>query len=35
VGTAEQGAAIAIKLAILPDDGPAGQLFDDGRPVLW
>lgn len=32
--TAEQGAAIAIQLATLPDDdGPTGQLFDDSRVV--
>lgn len=33
--TAEQGAAIAIRLATLPDDGPTGQLFDDSRVVPW
>jgi NAD(P)-dependent dehydrogenase (short-subunit alcohol dehydrogenase family) len=33
--TPEQGAAIAIKLATLPDDGPAGQLFDDDGVVPW
>ncbi|MFB9904398.1 SDR family NAD(P)-dependent oxidoreductase [Allokutzneria oryzae] len=33
--TPEQGAAIAIKLATLPDDGPTGQLFDDDGIVPW
>ncbi|MTD55431.1 SDR family NAD(P)-dependent oxidoreductase [Amycolatopsis sp. RM579] len=33
--TPQQGAAIAIKLATLPDDGPTGQLFDDEGVVPW
>ncbi|GLX08890.1 SDR family oxidoreductase [Microbispora sp. NBRC 16548] len=35
VRTPEQGAAIAIRLATLPDDGPTGQFFDDAGPVPW
>lgn len=35
VRTPEQGAAIAIKLATLPDDGPTGGLFDDAGPIPW
>ncbi|WP_406064791.1 SDR family oxidoreductase [Streptomyces sp. NBC_01077] len=35
VRTPEQGAAIAIKLATLPDDGPTGQFFDDAGVVPW
>ncbi|MFI6861069.1 SDR family NAD(P)-dependent oxidoreductase [Streptomyces sp. NPDC050421] len=31
----EQGAAIAIRLAALPDDGPTGQQFDDNGVVPW
>ena len=33
--TPEQGAAIAIHLATLPDGGPTGQLFDDNGVVPW
>jgi NAD(P)-dependent dehydrogenase (short-subunit alcohol dehydrogenase family) len=33
--TPEQGAAIAIRLATLPDDGPTGGLFDDPGIVPW
>ncbi|MGW2719960.1 SDR family oxidoreductase [Streptomyces sp. NPDC001492] len=33
--TPEQGAAIAIRLATLSDDGPTGQLFDDSGVVPW
>ncbi|NUT98469.1 MAG: SDR family oxidoreductase [Saccharothrix sp.] len=33
--TPEQGAAIAIRLATLPDDGPTGGFFDDGGTVPW
>jgi NAD(P)-dependent dehydrogenase (short-subunit alcohol dehydrogenase family) len=33
--TPEQGAAIAIRLATLPDDGPTGQFFNDDGPVAW
>ncbi|MBB5998369.1 NAD(P)-dependent dehydrogenase (short-subunit alcohol dehydrogenase family) [Streptomonospora salina] len=33
--TAEQGAAIAIRLATLPDDGPRGGFFDDEGAVPW
>ncbi|MCW2915358.1 MAG: rhlG4 [Actinomycetia bacterium] len=35
VRTPEQGAAIAIKLATLPDDGPTGQFFQDAGVVPW
>ncbi|MEU2683375.1 SDR family oxidoreductase [Streptomyces hygroscopicus] len=33
--TPEQGAAIAVRLAALPDNGPTGQMFDDGGVVPW
>ena len=33
--TPEQGAAIAIRLATLPDDGPTGGFFDDNGTVPW
>jgi NAD(P)-dependent dehydrogenase (short-subunit alcohol dehydrogenase family) len=33
--TPEQGAAIAIRLATLPDDGPTGAFFDDDGVVPW
>ena len=33
--TAEQGAAIAIRLATLDDGGPTGGFFDDDGPVPW
>ena len=33
--TPEQGAAVAVRLATLPDDGPSGQFFSDGGPVPW
>jgi NAD(P)-dependent dehydrogenase (short-subunit alcohol dehydrogenase family) len=33
--TPEQGAAITIRLATLPDNGPTGQLFDDNGVVPW
>lgn len=33
--TPEQGAAIAIKLASLPDGGPSGQFFDDAGVIAW
>ena len=35
VRTPEQGAAIAIRLATLPDDGPTGGFFDDAGPIPW
>jgi NAD(P)-dependent dehydrogenase (short-subunit alcohol dehydrogenase family) len=35
VRTPEQGAAIAIRLASLPDDGPTGAFFDDAGSVPW
>ncbi|MEU5865510.1 SDR family oxidoreductase [Nonomuraea sp. NPDC047529] len=35
VRTPQQGAAIAIRLATLPDDGPTGQFFDDAGTVPW
>jgi NAD(P)-dependent dehydrogenase (short-subunit alcohol dehydrogenase family) len=33
--TPEQGAAVAIRLATLPDDGPRGGFFDDEGVVAW
>ncbi|MGX6446891.1 SDR family oxidoreductase [Patulibacter sp. S7RM1-6] len=33
--TPEQGAAIALRLATLPDDGPRGGFFDDDGVVAW
>ena len=33
--TPEQGAAVAIRLATLPDDGPSGQQFDADGAVPW
>jgi NAD(P)-dependent dehydrogenase (short-subunit alcohol dehydrogenase family) len=33
--TPDQGAAIAIRLATLPDDGPRGGFFDDEGAVPW
>jgi NAD(P)-dependent dehydrogenase (short-subunit alcohol dehydrogenase family) len=35
VRTPEQGAAIAIQLATLPDGGPTGGFFEDDGPVPW
>jgi NAD(P)-dependent dehydrogenase (short-subunit alcohol dehydrogenase family) len=35
VRTPEQGAAIAIRLATLPDDGPSGGFFEDAGVVPW
>ncbi|QES04427.1 SDR family NAD(P)-dependent oxidoreductase [Streptomyces venezuelae] len=35
VRTPRQGAAIAIHLATVPDDGPTGGFFDDGGTVPW
>jgi NAD(P)-dependent dehydrogenase (short-subunit alcohol dehydrogenase family) len=35
VRTPEQGAAIAIRLATLPDSGPTGSFFDDAGEVPW
>ncbi|MGV9408765.1 SDR family oxidoreductase [Nocardia sp. NPDC003693] len=35
VRTPEQGAAIAIRLATLPGDGPSGGFFDDAGTVPW
>ncbi|GAA1538299.1 SDR family oxidoreductase [Actinomadura kijaniata] len=35
VRTPEQGAAIGIRLATLPDDGPTGGFFEDAGPVPW
>lgn len=35
VRTPTEGAAIAIKLATLPDDGPSGGFFEDAGPVPW
>jgi NAD(P)-dependent dehydrogenase (short-subunit alcohol dehydrogenase family) len=33
--TPEQGAAIAIRLATLPDDGPSGGYFQDAGAIPW
>jgi NAD(P)-dependent dehydrogenase (short-subunit alcohol dehydrogenase family) len=33
--TPEQGAAVAIQLATLPDDGPTGGFFEDAGVVPW
>ena len=33
--TPEQGAAIGVRLATLPDDGPTGGFFDDAGVVAW
>uniref|UniRef100_UPI000A3D2A37 SDR family NAD(P)-dependent oxidoreductase n=1 Tax=Streptomyces recifensis TaxID=67355 RepID=UPI000A3D2A37 len=33
--TPEQGAATAIRLATLPDDGPSGSFFEDAGVVPW
>lgn len=33
--TPTEGAAIAIHLATLPDDGPRGGFFDDRGPIAW
>ncbi|GAA2332406.1 SDR family oxidoreductase [Glycomyces rutgersensis] len=33
--TPEQGAAVAIRLATLPDDGPTGSFFNDDGVVPW
>jgi NAD(P)-dependent dehydrogenase (short-subunit alcohol dehydrogenase family) len=35
VRTPEQGAAIAIQLATLPDDGPTGGYFEDAGQIPW
>jgi NAD(P)-dependent dehydrogenase (short-subunit alcohol dehydrogenase family) len=35
VRTPEQGAAIAIRLATLPADGPSGGFFDDAGVIPW
>jgi NAD(P)-dependent dehydrogenase (short-subunit alcohol dehydrogenase family) len=31
----EQGAASVVWAAVLPDDGPSGGFFRDGRPLPW
>jgi NAD(P)-dependent dehydrogenase (short-subunit alcohol dehydrogenase family) len=33
--TAAQGAQIAVKMALLPPDGPTGTFVDDDGPVPW
>ncbi|MGH7920174.1 MAG: SDR family oxidoreductase [Candidatus Dormibacteraceae bacterium] len=33
--TADQGAAVAVRLATLPPDGPTGGLFGEGARVPW
>jgi NAD(P)-dependent dehydrogenase (short-subunit alcohol dehydrogenase family) len=33
--TVEQEAAVAVRLALLPADGPTGGFFDEHGPALW
>ena len=33
--TPDEGADTAVWLATLPDDGPTGGFFRDGRPLPW
>jgi hypothetical protein len=33
--TPEQGAAVAIRLAQLDDDGPTGFVFEDETQLMW
>ena len=33
--TTEQGAAVIVRLATLPDDGPAGAFFSGDGPLPW
>ncbi|MFV2143980.1 SDR family NAD(P)-dependent oxidoreductase [Isoptericola sp. G70] len=33
--TPDQGAAVAIRLATLPDDGPRGGFFNEAGPLPW
>jgi len=35
VRTPAQGAAVAVRLATLPDGGPSGAFFDDGGELPW
>ena len=35
VRTPEQGAAIAVRLATLPDGGPTGGYFEDAGAIPW
>ena len=35
VRTPQQGAAIAVRLATLPDDGPSGGYFEDAGVIPW
>ncbi|WNG86633.1 SDR family NAD(P)-dependent oxidoreductase [Mycobacterium sp. ITM-2016-00317] len=35
VRTPEQGAAVAVRLASLPDGGPTGRFFEDAGEVPW
>ena len=34
-GTVEQGAAMPVRLALLPDEGPTGRVFGNGGPEPW
>ena len=34
-GPVSDGAASVVWAATLPDDGPAGGFFRDGRPIPW
>jgi NAD(P)-dependent dehydrogenase (short-subunit alcohol dehydrogenase family) len=33
--TPEQGAAVALRLATLPEDGPTGGVFEDNLQLAW
>lgn len=33
--TVNQGAAAAVRLALLPDNGPTGGFFSDGKMESW
>lgn len=33
--TPDEGAAVAIRLATLADDGPTGAVFEDDRQLGW
>ena len=35
VRTPQQGAAVAIRLATLPDDGPTGGYVEDAGTIPW
>lgn len=33
--TPDEGAAVAIRLATLPDDGPTGAVYEDDVRLTW